>query len=88
MTSIPVSELKNTSAVSALCLGEMDPVLVTRNGRPAFWLVRNDEMERLREAEERDRLHQLVAHSERQWRDGLATDAAEGIARMRAKYGL
>lgn len=88
MISIPVTDLKNTSAAVALCQESDDPVLVTKNGRPALWLVKPEEMQQLRDAAERERLHQLVAHSERQWRDGLATDAASDIEEMRAKYGL
>ena len=88
MVSIPVTDLKNTSAVTEACLGADEPVLVTKNGRVAFWLVRPDEMERLREAAERERLHERALHSERQWREGRATDAAEGIAKMRARHGL
>ncbi len=37
---------------------------------------------------DRGKLHQLVAHSERQWHEGLATDAAMGIGQMRKRYGL
>lgn len=88
MTSIPVSDLKNTSATVALCQQVDEPILVTKNGHPAMWLVKPEEMQRLRDAAERERLYQTVAHSERQWHDGLATDAAEGISEMRARYGL
>ncbi|MBR3313043.1 MAG: type II toxin-antitoxin system Phd/YefM family antitoxin [Atopobiaceae bacterium] len=88
MMTIPMSDLKNTSAVSTLCRESDEPVLVTKHGRPDFWLVRPDEMERLRQAEARDQLYQSIDHSERQWRDGLATEALEGIARVRARHGL
>ncbi len=88
MTSIPISELKNTTATMRLCQEADEPVLVTKNGRPAIWLVNDDEMQRLKDARDRDRLHQLVAHSERQWHDGLATDAAMGINQIRERYGL
>ena len=88
MISIPVTELKNTSATLSLCQREADPILVTKNGRPALWLVSPEEMQRLQDAAGREALHQAVLHSERQWRNGLATDAAAGVEEMRARYGL
>ncbi len=88
MTSIPISELKNTTATMRLCQEADEPILVTKNGRPAIWLVNDDEMQRLKDANDRDRLYQLVAHSECQWHEGLATDAAMGINQMREHYGL
>lgn len=88
MTSIPVTELKNTSATLSLCQQADEPILVTKNGRPALWLVSPEEMQRLQDAAGRESLYQAVSHSERQWRDGLATDAATGIELMRERYGL
>ena len=88
MISIPVTDLKNTSATVTLCQESDSPVLVTKNGRPALWLVKPEEMQQLQDAAEREHLYRLVAHSERQWRDGLATDVSEDISEMRAKYGL
>ena len=88
MTTIPVTDLKNTSAVSALCRDSDEPILVTKNGRPDFWLVRPEDMERLLAAEERERLYQAVTHSEQQWRAGQATDMRADLAEMRQRYGL
>ena len=88
MTSIPVTEPKNTSATLSLCQQTDDPILVTKNGRPAIWLVNPEEMQRLQDSARREALYQAVTHSERQWHDGLATDAAAGIAEVRKRYGL
>ncbi len=88
MISIPVTDLKNTSNVATICQEASEPVLVTKNGRPAFWLVKPEDMERLNACSEREQLRQAVDHSERQWREGAATDAMAGIAAMRDRYGL
>ena len=88
MLSIPVTDLKNTSATLTLCQEADEPILVTKNGRPALWLVKPEEMQQLQDAADRERLYRLVSHSERQWREGQASDALAGIEDMRARYGL
>ena len=88
MTSIPVTALKNTSDVTRLCQEQAEPVLVTKNGYPVFYLVKPEEYEALRASALRQQLYELVNHSEQQYRDGKASNASEGLAAMRERHGL
>ena len=87
-TSIPIKDLKSTGKVLALCESEQEPVLVTKNGYPAFYLVKPEEMDALNRAADERELYALVERGERDFAEGRSSNAHEGISRMRARHGL
>ena len=87
-TSIPIKDLKSTGKVLELCESEADPVLVTKNGYPAFYLVKPQEMDALRASAAERELYSLVDHSLAQIARGELADAREGLAQMKERYGL
>ena len=88
MTAIPISELKNTSAVAALCKESCEPVLVTKNGyeemvivSPAIWREAVDAMAQ-------NQLYREIARGEAAMKAGEVVDYWEDTTRLKERYGL
>ena len=88
MPVIPISELKNTSAVSQLCHSGKGPVQVTKNGYEHMVIVTPQMWEAAEEAMLRDRLYRELARGEHALAIGDVVDYEKDTARLREKYGL
>lgn len=88
MPIIPISDLKNTSAVSSLCHSGKGPVHVTKNGYEHMVIVTPEAWNAAHGAMLRDELYRAVAVGERAVVQGELVDYVEDSCRLRDKYGL
>ncbi|MCI1665972.1 MAG: type II toxin-antitoxin system Phd/YefM family antitoxin [Atopobiaceae bacterium] len=88
MTTIPIKDLKDTGKVSALVDKAEEPVLVTKNGYPKFYLVKADQMDAMELAAIRSELHSRLDRSERQYASGEYSDMRADVEALRKRHGL
>lgn len=87
-TCMPIKELKNTSAFSEAVAKSDGPIIITRNGREDFVVMRIEDLNALRLEASRARLYRLVGEGESDLAAGRVSDAADAQARLRGRYGL
>lgn len=87
-TCVPIRDMKNTAAFTALVEEAPTPITVTRNGYDAFVVMRSEDYEALQMELARARLLSRVSQAEAEYGAGSFADGKEFTARMRGKYGL
>lgn len=88
MTVIPISELKNTSAVTSMCRESPDPLLVTKNGYEELVILTPSAWREASEAIKQNRLYREIAQGEAAMKADDVVDYWEDTARLRESYGL
>ena len=83
MTAIPISDLKNTSAVAALCRESREPVLVTKNGYEEMVIVSPAAWREAVSAMAQNQLYREIARGEAAMRAGEVVDYGEDTAQLR-----
>lgn len=82
---IPIRDLKDTTAISQMCSESDEPVYITRNGYGDMVIMSMKVYEeKMFMADVYSKLAEAVADV----RAGKVTDAHEGLAVLREKYGL
>jgi PHD/YefM family antitoxin component YafN of YafNO toxin-antitoxin module len=82
---IPIKDLKNTSAVSALCHSISEPVFITKNGYGDMVLMSMETYEK------RLYLQDICAkldEAEGEIAEGQVLDARESLRALRQKHGI
>lgn len=87
-TCVPIKDLKSTTAFADLVERSEGPVIVTRNGRDAFAVLRMDDLAALEQEAARAHLYALVDEAEDDVANGRVADAFESMSEARARYGL
>lgn len=87
-TCVPIRDMKNTAAFTALVEEAPAPITVTRNGYDAFVVMRSDEYEAMQMELARARLLSRVSKAEAEYAAGDYVDGKEFTERMRGEYGL
>ena len=85
---VPIKELKNTAEFTKTVQDASEPVVVTKNGTPAFVSMTKEHYDALCYEASRSRLYDEIERGEMDARTGRTVDARESIARMRERYGL
>lgn len=88
MTVIPISELKNTSAVASLCKDSHEPILVTKNGYEEMVIITPELWREALEAQRQNQLYREIARGEVALNAGDVVDYAADTERLRSNYGL
>jgi len=86
--SVPIRDLKNTSAFAKRVQESTSPVPVTRNGVNAFYAISNDYYEAIELDRAKLRLYERMERAEREYQDGRYSDGAAFTQVLREKYGL
>lgn len=87
-TCMPIKELKNTAAFSEAVARSDGPIIITRNGREDFAVMKIEDLNALRLEASRARLYQLVGEGESDLASGRVVSAADSQADLRDRYGL
>ncbi len=87
-TCVPISDLKDTTAFAEKVSRAGEPVIVTKNGYEKFVVIDAELFREYRRETPAERLERLLEASDRDVRAGRVSDAREGIAGLREKYGL
>lgn len=87
-TCVPIRDMKNTAAFTALVDEAPTPITVTRNGYDAFVVMRSEEYEAMQLELARARLLSRVSQAEAEYVAGDYVDGKEFTSRMRSEYGL
>jgi PHD/YefM family antitoxin component YafN of YafNO toxin-antitoxin module len=80
----PITELRDTSAISELCHKTDEPIFITKNGYGDMVLMSHEVFERMFALAE---LHRKLAAAEEDVAAGRVSDAEEVFGALRAKYG-
>ena len=80
----PITELRNTAAISELCHESGEPIFLTKNGYNDLVIMSHEVYEKTMAYAE---LHQKIARSLEQLNNGDVIDGDEFLEKMRAKYG-
>ncbi len=84
MTNIrPITELRNTNAISELCHSTDEPVFITKNGYSDLVIMSHEVYEKTMAYAE---LHQKIAKSLEQLNNGKGVDGDEFLKKMREKF--
>ena len=86
-TCVPMRDLKDTAAFTALVERSDGPVTVTRNGRDALVVMTSERYEAIGQELARARLLGRVSQAEAELAAGDYEDGPSFVARMRARYG-
>lgn len=84
MQCIPIRDLKDTAAVSALCKQSPHPIVITKNGYEDMVIMSAEVYERMRLLSVYERLMEAEADIE----EGRVMSGTESLAQLRQKYGL
>lgn len=87
-TCVPIRDMKNTAAFTALVDEAPTPITVTRNGYDAFVVMRSEEYEALQLELARARLLSRMSQAEAEYAAGDYLDGKEFTGKMRSEYGL
>lgn len=81
----PIRDLKNTTAISALCHKSNEPIFITKNGYGDMVIM---SMETYEKSTFINNLHEKLAVAEADLKDGRVSDVDAAISDIRKKYGL
>lgn len=81
----PIRDLKNTTAISALCHESDEPIFITKNGYGDMVIM---SMETYEKSTFINNLHEKLAVAETDLKDGRVSDVDAAISDIRKKYGL
>ncbi len=84
MQCIPIRDLKDTTAVSAMCKNSPNPIFITKNGYNDMVIMSVETYERIRVLSVYEKLMEAEADIE----DGKVLDGADSLQKLRLKYGL
>lgn len=87
-TCIPVSDLKDTTALAEKVEQAGEPVIVTKNGYEKFVIIDAELFREYRRETPEEHLERLLQESDRDIRAGRLSDARHDLEEMRARYGL
>ena len=87
-TCIPVSDLKDTTALSEKVAQAGEPVIVTKNGYEKFVIIDAELFREYRRETPEEHLERLLQESDRDIRAGRVSDVRRDLEEMRARYGL
>ena len=82
---IPIKDLKDTAAISEMCHQADSPIFVTKNGYGDMVLMSMEVFESMQKKWE---MYSEIEQAEAEIARGQAMPAREGLASVRAKYGL
>ena len=82
---IPIKDLKDTSAISEMCHQADSPIFVTKNGYGDMVLM---SMELFESMQKKWDMYSEIEQAEAEIARGQVMPAREGLASVRAKYGL
>ena len=85
---VPISDRKDTAAFSEKVAMAGEPVIVTKNGYEKFVVIDAELFREYRRESPREHLERLLQESDRDIRAGRLSDAREGLAKIRDRYGL
>lgn len=85
---MPIKELKNTADFTRTVHEADGPVIVTKNGVPAFVSMTKEQYDALCFEASRSRLYDEIKRGEFDVQAGRTVDAHDSISRMRERYGL
>lgn len=88
MTCVPIKDLKDTAAFAKTVESSDEPIMVTRNGREAFCVVKPELLDSLRLEAARAKLYDLVDEGEADIAAGRLDDALGSNAAARKRFGL
>lgn len=81
----PIRDLKNTTAISALCHESNEPIFITKNGYGDMVIM---SMETYEKSTFINNLHEKLAVAEADLKDGRVSDVDAAISDIRKNYGL
>lgn len=87
-TCVPIKDMKSTTAFADLVERSDGPVIVTRNGRDAFAVLRMDDLQALEQEAARAHLYALVDEAEEDIANDRVSEAFDSMSAARARYGL
>lgn len=87
-TCVPVSDLKDTAAFTDKVARAGEPVIVTKNGYEKFVCIDAELFREYRRLTPEEKLETLLQESDLDIRAGRVSDAREGLAAIRSRYGL
>lgn len=80
----PITDLENTSEISAICHAKKEPLFITKNGCSDLVVMSIETYEEMLEAA---RVDAAIAESEKEFSEnGILLDARETLASLREKY--
>lgn len=85
---VPIRDMKNTAAFTALVEESSAPVTATRNGYDAFVMMRSEDHEAMQVELAQARLLSRISRAEAEYASGDFVDGKEFTSRMRGEYGL
>ncbi len=84
MQCIPIRDLKDTTAISAMCKNSPNPIFITKNGYNDMVIMSTETYERMRTMSVYEKLMEAEADIEEE----KVMDGAESLNKLRLKYGL
>lgn len=85
---VPIKDMRDTAAFSALVENTPEPVTVTKNGYSKFVVMRSEDYDALMRAQANANLMARLAIAEQERKEGDHTDALDALNALEAKYGL
>ena len=82
---IPIRDLKDTAAISQMCSESPEPIYITKNGYGNMVIMSMEAYEKKMFMAD---VYSKLAEAEAEAREGKVSDAREGLAALREKYGL
>lgn len=82
---IPIRDLKDTTTISRICSESDEPVYITKNGYGDMVIMSMKVYEKKMFMTE---VYSKLAEAELEAKEGKVSDAREGLAALREKYGL
>ena len=82
---IPIKDLKDTAAISEMCHQADSPIFITKNGYGDMVLMSMEVYESMQKKWE---IYSEIEQAEAEIARGQTMSAREGLAAVRAKYGL
>ena len=81
----PITDLRNTTEISELCHANREPLFITKNGYGDMVIM---SMKAYEEKMFMAEVYSKLAQAEAEVKEGKVSDAREGLAALREKYGL
>lgn len=85
---VPIRDMKNTAAFTALVDESSTPITVTRNGYDVFVVMRSEDYEAVQVELARARLLSRISQAEAEYSSGDYVDGKDFTSGMRSEYGL
>ncbi len=84
MQCIPIRDLKDTAAISAMCRESAEPIFVTKNGYNDMVIMSAEVYDRIRLVS----IYEKIMEAEADIEQGRLMEADESMRRLRERYGL